>query len=181
MPNHSAPPIVPLRLLALLLVALGALVPGGAAAQDQNRYGDRDFGLGLIIGDPTGVSMKGWLSAEMAIDGAVGFELIDGNDLSLHADVLWHFPIEQWENAALDLYLGVGPMLGLHDRGPRHDRHDDDHDHDHIHIGARGPFGLAVMFNPARFDVFLEVAAKLWLVDDVRFGLDAAIGGRYWF
>jgi hypothetical protein len=173
-PNHLFPAF-PLGVLSLLLAALGGLVPAAASAQAH----DRDFGLGLIIGDPTGVSGKGFLSEEMAIDGAVGFELINGDRIGLHMDVLWHFPIEQWENAALDLYLGVGPTLGFHDRGRGRDRDDDDDDH--IHIGARGPFGLAVMFNPARFDVFLEVAAKLWLVEDVDFDLDAAIGGRYWF
>jgi len=162
-----------LVLLALLLATLGGLAPAAAAAQQ-----DRDFGLGLIIGDPTGVSMKGFLSEEMAIDGAVGFELIHGDDLGLHLDVLWHFPIKQWDSAALDLYLGVGPALGFHNHGRGRD---DDHDDNDIHIGARGPFGLAVMFNPARFDVFLEVAAKLWLVEKVNFDLDAAIGGRYWF
>ena len=45
---------------------------------------------------------------------------------------------------------------------------------------GRAPFGLAMMFD-APFDVFLEVAAGLWLVEKVGFHLDAAIGGRYWF
>jgi len=160
-----------LGLFSLLLAVLGWFAPSAASAQQ-----DRDFGLGLIIGDPTGLTLKGFLSEEMAIDGAIGVEAIHGHNLSIHADVLWHFPIKQWDSAALDLYLGVGPVLGFHDRG--NGRNDDNDD---IHIGARGPFGLAVMFNPARFDVFLEVAAKLWLVERVNFDLDAAIGGRYWF
>ena len=162
--------------LGLIAVALAAqaLAPSASAAQS-----DRDFGLGLIIGDPTGLSMKGFLSEDTAIDGAVGVELIGGDALHVHADFLWQFDIKQWESAALDLYLGVGPTLGFHD-GKGRDRGDHDDD-GHLHLGARGPFGLAVMFNPARFDVFLEVAAKLHLIDKVRFGLDAAIGGRYWF
>lgn len=158
-------------LTAVLAAGLCWLAASPAAAQTPS---DRDFGLGLIIGDPTGVTMKGFLTPETAIDGAVGFSLLHGNDLALHADFLWHFPIKQWPNAALDLYLGVGPALGFHDHGHRDDHND-------VRIGARAPFGLAVMFNPARFDVFLEVAAKLWLVEDVHFNLDAAIGGRYWF
>lgn len=159
-----------LGMIAVLLAAQ-SLDPSPGAAQS-----DRDFGLGLIIGDPTGVSMKGFLSEDTAIDGAVGIELIGGDDLHVHADFLWHFDIKQWSSARLDLYLGVGPTLGFHDGGGK--GHDDD---GHLHLGARGPFGLAVTFNPARFDVFLEVAAKLHLIDKVRFGLDAAIGGRYWF
>ena len=158
----------------LVLFAAQGFSPSPTLAQS-----DRDFGLGLIIGDPTGVSLKGFLSEDTAIDGAIGFELIHGDTLGVHADFLWHFHIKQWESAKLDLYLGVGPALGFHKRGGPRDR--EDRDDTRVHIGARAPFGLAVTFNPARFDVFLEVAAKLWLVEDVRFGLDAAIGGRYWF
>ena len=51
----------------------------------------------------------------------------------------------------------------------------------HPRIGARAPFGLALMFSEAPFDVFVEVAAGLWLVRKVSFGVDVAIGGRYWF
>jgi hypothetical protein len=153
-------------LASVLLFAACWWAPAPASAQQ------RDFGLGLIIGDPTGLSLKGFLSENTAIDGAVGLELIDGDDLAVHADFLWQFPIKQWDSAALDLYLGVGPALGIH----THKR-----DHDHLDLGARAPFGLDVTFNPAPFDVFLEVAAKLWIVEKVHLGLDAAIGGRYWF
>jgi hypothetical protein len=149
------------------LCVLGA--SGRVAAQSE-----RGFGLGLIIGNPTGVSMKGFLSRENAIDGAVGFGVLGGEGLHVHADYLWHFEVKRWDTAALDLYLGAGPMLGLHTHGHPHG------DDDHVFIGARAPFGLAMMFD-APFDVFLEVAAGLWLIQDVRFHLDAAIGGRYWF
>jgi hypothetical protein len=160
--------------LFVAIVAVGLLTSSG---RSQAQSDGRGFGLGLIIGDPTGVTMKGFLTQDTAIDGAVGFGLLGGEDLHVHADFLWHFEVQRWDSAALALYLGVGPELGLHfhdDHGP------DDHGHDHVHIGARGPFGLAVMFD-APFDVFLEVAAGLWLVDKVGFHLDAAIGGRYWF
>jgi hypothetical protein len=159
------------RCVALLAIVAVAVLCGGGRAHAQS---ERGFGLGLIIGNPTGVTMKGFLSKETAIDGAVGFGVLGGEGLHVHADFLWHFEIKRWDVAALDLYLGVGPMLGFH--GHPHPRDD----HGRVFIGARGPFGLAVMFN-APFDVFLEVAAGLWVIQDVRFHLDAAIGGRYWF
>ena len=156
-----------------LLVAFFALTPLAASGTAAAQY-DRGFGLGLIIGDPTGVSMKGFMTPETAIDGAVGFGLLGGEDLHVHADFLWHFEVQRWDSAKLDLYLGVGPELGVH----FHDHPRDDHND--LRIGARGPFGLSVMFD-APFDVFLEVAAGLWLIDKVGFHLDAAIGARYWF
>jgi hypothetical protein len=93
--------------IVAVLVCAG-LTPARSAAQPA-----RDFGLGIIIGAPTGVSGKGFLSPEYAIDGAVGFGLIGGDHLRIHADFLWHLPIKQWPSAALDLYLGVGPALGF--------------------------------------------------------------------
>jgi hypothetical protein len=160
--------------LAATVIAVASSGVLASAASTARAQEARGFGLGLIIGNPTGVSGKGFLSPEHAIDGAVGFGLLGGEDLQLHADFLWHFPIKQWSSAALDLYLGVGPWLGFHGHGGRNERETD------VSIGARAPFGLAVMFD-APFDVFLEVAAGLRLVRKVGFHLDAAIGGRYWF
>jgi hypothetical protein len=166
-----------MRLLLLALPLLLALT-STARAQAQAQAGG-DFGLGLIIGDPTGLSGKGFVSETNAIDFAVGFAFIRGEHLQLHADYLWHFDIKRWSSAQLDLYLGVGPKLGL---GFGHDHPGPDHgDHDWIGIGARGPFGLSMRFLEAPFDVFLEVAAGLWILPDPHFDLDAAIGGRFWF
>jgi hypothetical protein len=172
MPHALSPSAARHLVLLFAIAAAGVLsVPQRAVAQS-----DHTFGLGLIIGDPTGLTLKGFLTQDTAIDGAVGIGVLGGDDLHVHADFLWHFEVKRWDSAALLLYLGVGPELGL--RGAPHPHPPDDHDH--VFIGARGPFGLAVMFN-APFDVFLEVAAGLWLIEDVRFHLDAAIGGRYWF
>jgi len=170
----SQPPSSPRTRCGLLfaLVTVGVL-SGNARALAQSNH---NFGLGLIIGDPTGLSMKGFLTQDTAIDGAVGLGVLGGDTLHIHADFLWHFEVKRWDAAALQLYLGVGPKLGL--VGHPHPHPPDDHHR--LFFGARGPFGLAVMFN-APFDVFLEVAAGLWIVQEVRFDLDAAIGGRYWF
>jgi hypothetical protein len=157
--------------LAAVLALTGIAHAAPAAAQSQEGRG---FGLGLIIGSPTGLSLKGFLSPEHAIDGAVGFGLIGGDDLRVHADLLWQFRIQSWSSAALDLHVGVGPELGFHG-------HRDPHGDDHLNIGVRGPIGLSLMFTPAPFEVFLEIAAGLWIVERPDFHLDAAIGGRYYF
>jgi hypothetical protein len=156
-------PSARIRLAGLAL--LGLLLATPARAQEA-----RTFGLGLIIGDPTGVSAKGFLSADHAIDGAVGLGLIGGHDLIVQADFLWLFPIQRWSSATLDLHLGVGPKLGIKDKGGGE-----------IRLGARAPIGMSVMFLEAPFDVFVEVAAGLWVVKDVKLDVDVAIGGRYWF
>ena len=150
----------------LLLACLLAWDARPVQAQDS-----REFGLGLIIGDPTGLSLKYFVSPEFAVDGAVGLGLLGKEALHAHVDALWHFEIQRWPSAALALYLGVGPKLAIKDK-----RDDSD-----LRIGARAPFGLALMFAEAPFDVFVEVAAGLWLIKKPGFDVDVAIGGRFWF
>jgi hypothetical protein len=154
-----------------LAVVLGSLQARGAAAQEA-----REFGLGIIIGDPTGLSGKYFLAPENAIDFAVGLGLLHGKHLAIHADYLWHFQLDEWSSGRFDLYAGVGPKLGIRDKGGRGRGGDGS-----VLLGARAPLGVAVMFLEAPFDVFVEVAAGLWIVEKVDFDLDAAIGARYWF
>jgi hypothetical protein len=161
------------------LFAAFLLVTAASSARAQQGG---NFGLGLVIGDPTGLSGKTFVSETNAIDFAVGLGFIDGNHLHVHADYLWHFDIKRWSSVQLDLHLGVGPKLGIglgHDDGPS-EKKGRGHD-DWIGIGARAPIGLTVRFLDAPFDVFVEIAAGLWIIEDPGFDLDAAIGGRYWF
>ncbi|MDD9943388.1 MAG: hypothetical protein OXU20_20275 [Myxococcales bacterium] len=161
-----------LRLLVFVMLVCGVVSAASATRAQSGAHGAGAFGLGLIIGNPTGVNGKYFLSREIAIDGALGFGVIGDGHVRLHGDVLWHFGVAAWPAAGLDLYLGVGPVLSSRNRR---------RDNDSLRLGARGPFGAALTFTGAPIDIFLEVAANLWLVDDVRLGLDAAIGARYWF
>ena len=81
-----------MRPLLLVLSSLFSL----ALAPSAHAQRGGDFGLGLIIGDPTGLSGKGFVSETNAIDFAVGFSFIHGDHLQLHADYLWHFDIKRW-------------------------------------------------------------------------------------
>lgn len=136
-----------------------ALCAGSAFAQDGKK-----LGLGLILGNPTGASAKYWLSDTHAFDAAVGFS----GDLEFHADYLWHawdaFP--QPAQGKLGLYLGAGPRLEL--------KKDTE-------VGIRGVFGATYLVEKYPWDVFLEVVPVLRVAPGPSMGLDAAIGGRYYF
>jgi hypothetical protein len=149
-------------LLALgLVAALGA--PRPAAAQDSG------FGLGVVVGDPSGLSFKGYVGPTAAIDGGVGFGLLTGEHFSAYLDFLWEWRLTSWERANLALYVGVGPKLALFFHG------------DEVRVGARAPVGLAFQFTRVPLDVFVEVAAGLWFIEHTDFDLDAGVGVRYWF
>jgi hypothetical protein len=172
-------------LLAAAAVVGGFLLtldPGEAEARPRPRRGEgfeanKTFGLGLMIGFPTGLSGKYFVSSDGAFDFGVG--LIGGRNrdgLHLHFDYLWHpVTLVKTEPFYLPLYFGLGARL--------FDWEDDDNDDD-FNVGLRVPVGVAFDFNNVPLDIFLELVFVLDFETD-RGDTDAdfngAAGIRYWF
>lgn len=155
--------------MARSILVLATVLTVSAYLGTDARAQDSGFGLGLIVGDPNGVSLKGYLSDGLTIDGAVGFSLLDGDALAGHADILWEWNITSFDRAVFDWYAGVGPKFAFF------------FDADTFFLGARGAVGLDFKFTNVPIDVFVEFAPALWLIDDVDFDWDAAAGARYFF
>jgi hypothetical protein len=69
---------------------------------------DRNFGLGLILGEPTGISFKYYVSADRAIDGALAWRLWRGRAFHVHADHLWHNrSLINVSSGSMPLYFGT--------------------------------------------------------------------------
>lgn len=168
----------------LLLCLLAGTVAFSTAMPTARAEGPGgDFGLGLIIGSPTGVSGKFYFDEQTAIDFAVGAALVGGSGVHAHADFLWHpWVLVRESSFNLGVFLGVGARVLSHNRNNRGDD---------IHIGARGPIGIVFDFNKGGvpLDAFVEVAAVLDIItstdgndeDTVGFTLNGGIGARYYF
>lgn len=160
------------RSFGSIVLSLGLFCAAAHAQSPAEPNVEHHFGLGLIVGHPNGLSLKGYLSPDTAIDGAIGF----GDTfriLHLHADYLWHFAVQRWDAASLQLYLGAGAELESHSHpGPRSDTD--------FFFGVRAPFGFSLMFS-APFDVFAELVAGAWFAEEAHLHVDAALGARYWF
>jgi hypothetical protein len=156
-------------LVALLLaLPLTARADGGA------------FGLGIILGSPSGVSAKLYLSQKHAVDFALGWSILGAGGLTVHADYLWHpLMIAEDEAFFLPLYFGVGGRFVSRNRSGS--------ENDELRIGARVPVGILFDFRRIPLDVFLEVALLADFIqdrddDDTGFiDLSAGIGARYYF
>ena len=158
---------------ALVTVAVMALSPSRASAETEKGV----LGIGLIIGEPTGVCGKFYLGNDRAIDFAVGFAFL-GRGAQVHADYLFHpAMLQNTDVFALPFYAGVGARFLRRDDG--------DQVNAHSRFGVRGVVGLQFDFHAQPLDVFVEAA----LVGDYRtsegdrFGLDinAGAGVRYYF
>ncbi|MCA9727160.1 MAG: hypothetical protein KC729_05705 [Candidatus Eisenbacteria bacterium] len=138
---------------------------GGAAAGTARAEGN--LGLGIIAGEPTGISMKLWTSNRTALDGAVAWSFDEA--VHLHADYLWHF-FDRFDidEGYLPLYVGVGGRTQLHDVGKDE-------------LGFRIPFGASYLFENAPVDIFGEVAPVMNVAPDTELKAEGAIGVRYFF
>ncbi len=144
---------------------------------------DRGFGLGIMIGDPTGLSGKVWTGGDRAFDFGLAWGPWHSGYLHMHADMLFHnmglIPVS---SGRLPLYYGPGLRMRAWGRGGYWDRgRYYDHDGSRVTLGIRFPVGLAYIFDGAPVDVFLEVAPTLDLVPATYLNFDAGFGVRYYF
>lgn len=128
---------------------------------------EKGFGLGVIIGEPTGISAKGWISSRNAIDAGLAYSFIQNGHFHLHADYLWHFPDVFRSVEQFTLHAGVGGRLAA-GRG-------------NGVFGARIVGGIAWLPRNAPIDIFLEVAPIFDLIPATEFRANAGIGVRYYF
>ena len=137
---------------------------------------EEGLGVGVIVGEPTGITLKKWIGADRAIDGAAAWSLSGDNSLQLHADYLVHdFGLLKPGNinGKLPVYIGVGGRILLND--DRHDRHND------TVLGVRVPFGISYLMAKAPVEIFLEIVPILDVVPSTELDLNAAIGARFYF
>src|SRR5262249_20608456 len=95
---------------------IGALLGLWAVSQPSVSMADvqagraGDVGLGAILGSPTGLSFKYWMSQMTAIDAAAAWHFGDEDRFQFHADHLWHIDINRLSipDSRLPVYVGVG-------------------------------------------------------------------------
>ena len=126
---------------------------------------DSNFGIGAIINNPTGVSLKAFVSEDIAIDGALSFSLENNfSQVYLHADVLQHG--DAIESDILQLYYGLGIRLIWNDVT------------DDLNAGLRGPIGTEYSFEGTSLKSFIEIVPTLDFSPDARFFFGGALGMR---
>jgi hypothetical protein len=161
------------NILIAIILLLFTFAAAPVAAQD------RGFGLGLILGEPTGLSAKLWTSQNNAFDFGLGLS-VGGDRISknhvynnngrihFHMDYLWHAFNAISSTERFPLYYGLGARFNS---GGGYDES----------IGVRGVFGIAWFPHSTPIDVFLELVPVLQLTSSTGFGIDAGVGVRYFF
>ncbi len=146
-----------------LVTILGlALISGSALAADGR------FGIGAIVGEPTGLSGEMWLTENTAIDAAVAWSFGSGEDAFLiHSDYLFYNTgLIDVKKGSMAVYFGLGGRIKFAND---------------TQVGIRIPVGLDYLFEGAPVDLFGEVVPILDLVDKTELNFAAAVGVRYFF
>jgi hypothetical protein len=143
----------------------------GIAGQAEARHGG--VGLGVMVGEPTAITLQGWVSHNTAIDIAIGeadFHL-DNNVFYAHLEYcVMPFDLARGGSVSVPLYLGIGAVF--------------EDDHDYLFFGARAPLGIQFNFRSAPLQLFAEVALVVWVAegyDRDRLDVDGGGGFRIFF
>ncbi len=129
------------------------------ALSAQGRDG---IGLGVIVGQPTGLSAISWLGGGNALDFVAAWSFRDNGSFYLHADYQFHGFVDR----PLTLFSGIGGFVLLQDDPA---------------LGMRIPLGISILFQRAPMDLFFEVAPGLTLVPATDFFVGGGVGFRFYF
>jgi hypothetical protein len=163
--------------LVLLVAAIAIAIPAHGRADPMRGADKGTIGVGIILGEPTGITAKLYLKDDVAIQGAVGSAFIGGG-LQLHADYVFHpYILQTRPSFVLPVYFGPGVRLIDYSNGRG--------ENSSFALGLRGVGGLLFDFNDVPLDAFVEVAAVLeYEFKDGRgtaLRLNAGAGVRYYF
>jgi hypothetical protein len=127
----------------------------------------RGLGVGLILGEPTGISVKGWVTNSGAIEVAIGYPSLSYSyGTAISADYVWHSHIFR-SHEYFPLYYGIGGIFGVSSGLDI--------------MGARGVFGIAWWPHHSSLDIFLQVQPTLYFKPASHFEFDYGLGIRIFF
>ena len=134
-----------------------------------NAMADDQFGLGVMVGEPTGINGKYFIDRYNALDVAFGWSLSSDHDFHLHADYLYHiYSLIDFDMGETPLFLGIGARAVFRD------------DKDNK-AGFRFPLGVEHLFKSAPFDVFVEIVPIFNVAPDTELDWEGVIGARFFF
>jgi hypothetical protein len=127
----------------------------------------KKFGLGIILGEPTGLNAKLKTSFYNSFNFAAAWSFKEDEHLLLQTDYVWYnFDLIKVESGKLPLYFGVGGRI-IFFREPL--------------VGVRVPVGLNYQFENAPIDIFAELVPVLDVLPSTKFNFAGGLGVRFWF
>lgn len=153
-------------MLKKMLILL--LISGSFIFAEGTKSHQKKFGLGVMLGEPSGLSGKYYLNSTNAIDFGLGYSVATKGKLVLHVDYLHHKADLFDTNEPIILHYGFGAKIKTYS------------DKDDV-FGVRGVVGLTWSPTDLPVDAFFEVAPVFNLLPSTKLELDVSLGSRYYF
>ena len=131
----------------------------------STAFAQKDFGIGIIAGDPTGLSAKLYTGSNNAFDFAAAWSFEGKGHMLFQADYVWHNSLSRTSSGMFALYYGIGGRI-IFSNDPN--------------VGVRVPIGIDYIFSSAPIDIFAEIVPVLDLIPSTDFDLNGGIGVRFW-
>jgi hypothetical protein len=172
------------RLLALLsLTLLPGLIVTQAQAASHLTTSSHPFGLGIVLGEPTGLSAKYWVTSHHAVDFGLAYSF--NSFVYIFADYLFHFPGAFGTSSRfvtqLNPYIGIGGIfLGSTSSG-RVDNKYFTSGGSSAGVGLRLPLGIEWSPGEPPLGIFVELVPGIGIIPSTFGFLEGGIGVRYYF
>jgi hypothetical protein len=135
----------------------------------------QNLGLGVVVGSPTGLSMKYLLGRQSALSMHAGWSFINEKGIHITGDYQYLFPmvIETAEGTSIS---DLTPYIAA---GGRFRFKEDENEESKFHFGLR--IGGGVEYLISRFGIFLEIVPVVDLVPSTDFDIEGGLGFLFYF
>jgi hypothetical protein len=140
----------------------------------------KTWGLGAVIGAPTGLSANYFLSETRTVHTTLAYDFGGNDRLQIASHYQWRMNNLQFENIKLGWFYGAGARLAFHDDDNHNDKHDHDDDGD-VDFGPSGTIGIFHEFEKVPLEVFLKGNLTVNLISDTDVDADVMLGLHYNF
>jgi hypothetical protein len=162
-----------------MLSIIALLLSGGAQAQ-EHRTVDFNFeqppegvGLGIIIGDPSGLSLAVRRGEHHVVQVHFGYNFRNER-IHISGDYLYNLVIldtPEMAGVRFPVYLGIGA---------RYQNYGVDFQED-AGFGIRVPFGMALLPRSLAIDPFVELVPVMLIAPETKVDLEGGVGIRLYF
>jgi hypothetical protein len=141
------------------------------AIEMPSNPADGPMGIGVFLGQPTGITFEMDLSPASWLDFKAAWDLSGGNSgfsILLQGNYEYAFPgmITMGEESFTP-FVGAGAMVKVYDGG--------------VGLGARVPAGVSYRFRTVPLELFIELGLDVDLVPATDIGFSGGLGARYRF
>ncbi len=136
----------------------------------------KDFGFGIMVGDPTGATLKFFTHRDNAFVIDLGASYFGSPRIGV--DYLWQF--NAFNSNIANLYAGAGGTIGFGKGNGFYYRDKYIREKNNVGLGARGIFGVNFIPPNTPLEVFFEIGVLLALTPDFGSSADIGLGMRFY-